>query len=190
MCKESRGTRIFVPVSISVEQSIVRGMAGSKHICILCCDRHCQIALGKPVVHPPLMLNLSENWCWIKEPWISDVCLLCHCPVSSFFLPSTPADHFPFFSCPLFLSVLVYLRVLFPAFEVSNHTALLHLPEAGGEPLFSCGWLRLVECPWGIWITRALSAGTAHPDVWWVRAEWRVEMDGADGRTSGRAQAF
>lgn len=33
------------------------------------------------------------------------------------------------------------------------------------------------ECPWSIWITLVLSAETALPDVWWVGAQWKDEMD-------------
>lgn len=66
------------------------------------------------------------------------------------FFPSPPLQLIAFLS---FLALYFCLSwstygVFFPAFEVSNHTALLHLPGAGGEHLLSRWWLRLLECPW------------------------------------------
>lgn len=78
---------------------------------------------------------------------------LWHWPVSSFlflflfffYLPSTLADSFSFFACPLFLSALVYLWGALLCFWSIKYRALLNVPEASGEHLFSCRWLSLLS---------------------------------------------
>lgn len=139
-------TDLHALCGISMGQSILRGMAGSKHTCISCCDRRCSVGLGKPVVHHCTMLHLNENWSWMEQSLEFLMLAFCWpCSVSSSFLLSTLADSFSLFSCPLFLSAFVYLGELFTAFAVSNNKALLHMSEAGREQAFSGWWLKLLS---------------------------------------------
>lgn len=81
-----------------------------------------------------------------------------------FYLPSTLADSFSFFACPLFLSALVYLWGALLCFWSIKYRALLNIPEASGEHLFSCRWLSLLSA-----LGVCNSAGTTHP----MYGEWR-----------------
>lgn len=69
---------------------------------------------------------------------------LWHCPFSKFFLPSSLADHFSFFSYFLFLSAVVCFRGALPCLGSTTQGSLAYA-RAGGEHLFSRWWPRLLS---------------------------------------------
>lgn len=126
------------------------------------------MGLGKLLVY----LLFNKNWSEMKQSLeLLMFAFLWHWPVSSFlflflffFLPSTLADSFSFFACPLFLSALVYLWGALLCFWSIKYRALLNIPEASGEHLFSCRWLSLLSA-----LEVCNSAGTTRL----MYGEWR-----------------